>query len=298
MTSEVSAPPSAAAAAVPPRTLERLYAASGAAQWNVTLTAFAAVIAASVSHRFGSAAPDSDRIETFVRTLHLEDLALACACQEGNEAAWEHFILELRPALHAAARAIAGKNARELADGILAELFGVNEKGEPRRSLLAYYHGRARLTGWLRTVLAQRHVDTLRVAARTTAIDEESETAPALQTTASPADPHYGEYIQRAQNALNAAIGQLAPRDRLRLRMYYGEQLAMAQIGRALGEHEATVSRRLDGARRQLRKSIEATLRRQHGMSDEVIRECMRAAAESPQLHMSLVLEEESKGNA
>ena len=55
--------------------------------------------------------------------------------------------------------------ARELADSLYAELYGLNGAGGARgRALLDYFHGRSKLATWLRTVLAQRHVDALRAA--------------------------------------------------------------------------------------------------------------------------------------
>ena len=52
--------------------------------------------------------------------LHLEDLALACACAAGDEEAWEHFVLEQRPLLYRAADAIdPGGGARDLADSLV-----------------------------------------------------------------------------------------------------------------------------------------------------------------------------------
>ena len=44
-----------------------------------------------------------------------------------------------------------------------------------------------------------------------------------------------------AQGALDEAIAALESKDKLRLRLYYGQQLTLAQIGRLTGEHEATV---------------------------------------------------------
>ena len=286
--------PSTGPPIVPRETLEPLFVASRAARWDVTFDSFAAAIAASVSHRFGSASADAEEVDRFVRALHIEDLGLACACQQGHEGAWEHFVREVRPPLYAAARTIAGESGRELADGLFAELFGVNEKGESRRSLLSYYHGRARLGVWLRTVLAQRHVDTRRAGARSAPLDDTLD-RPDTPHVAFASDPHRQEYVRRAQAALDAAVARLDARDRLRLRMYYGEQLAMAQIGSLLGEHEATVSRRLNRARRQLRESVESTLRHDYGMSAAAIRECMSQAAESPELNISVVLDDDRK---
>ena len=43
-----------------------------------------------------------------------------------------------------------------------------------------------------------------------------------------------------AQAVLDEAIAGLESKDKLRLRLYYGQQLTLAQIGRLTGEHEAT----------------------------------------------------------
>ena len=96
-------------------------------------------------------------------SLHLEDLALAAACADGNEAAWDHFVREHRPVLYRAADAIDKTGAaREAADALYAELFGLTERDGERRSLFRYFHGRSSLATWLRAVLAQRYVDGLR----------------------------------------------------------------------------------------------------------------------------------------
>jgi IS30 family transposase len=60
---------------------------------------------------------------------------------------------------------------------------------------------------------------------------------------------------------LTAALERLAPRDRLRLGCYYAQQLTLAEVGRVLGEHEATVSRRLSRTRTELKKVVEHVLR-------------------------------------
>ena len=93
-----------------------------------------------------------------------------------------------------------------------------------------------------------------------------------------------------AQAVLDEAIAGLEPKDRLRLRLYYGQQLTLAQIGRLTGEHEATVSRKLDRVRRDLQDSVETLLRREHGLSEAAVRECLETAAEAPELHLTRLL--------
>jgi RNA polymerase sigma-70 factor (ECF subfamily) len=200
-----------------------------------------------------------------------DDVALARACADGSPEAWDRFVLEYRPRLYAAARAIAGPDhGRELADSLYAELFGLETRDGKRRSLFAYYQGRSSLMTWLRAVLAQRHVDALRAAARTRPLDDAS--------TAALAAPDLDPHAARRQAALNVAVREaveaLDPDDRLRLAWYYAHDLTLAEIARMSGEHEATASRKLARTRRRIREAVERTLRERFGMSDAEMREC------------------------
>jgi hypothetical protein len=82
------------------------------------------------------------------------------------------------------------------------------------------------------------------------------------------------------RRAVTAAISRLPARDRLRLGYYYAEDLTLAQIGRALGEHEATVSRNLAKARREIRTDVERQLREEERMNPSQIDECFAAVVE------------------
>lgn len=111
-----------------------------------------------------------------------------------------------------------------------------------------------------------------------------------------PVDPRRDEYVAAAQQALDSAIDTLDPRDRLRLRLYYGQDLTLARIGRLLGEHEATVSRHLSRARRTLKQRVERTLAREHGLSAAAIRACFDYAAEAPELRLDRLLSRAEDG--
>jgi RNA polymerase sigma factor (sigma-70 family) len=206
-----------------------------------------------------------------------DDVALARACADGSAEAWDRFVLEYRPRLYAAARAIAGPDrGRELADSLYAELFGLETRGGKRRSLFTYYQGRSSLMTWLRAVLAQRHVDALRAEARTRPLDDAS--------TAALAAPDPDPHASRRQAALNVAIREaveaLDPADRLRLAWYYAHDLTLAEIARLSGEHEATASRKLARTRRRIREVVERTLRERFGMSEAEMRECFERVQE------------------
>ncbi len=269
------------------RTLLRLHETSGAIGWGISSEAFRGVLCASVAHRFDSAPASSD-LDVYLASLHASDLALACACRAGHDGAWEHFIRELRPALYASARAIAGDDGRELADSLYAELFGLPGPDGERRSLLAYYHGRSRLITWLRSVMVQRLVDRRRANARFEPLEEEEP----LDVLAQPPvpDPERQRLSTLAQQALDAAIDGLEAKDRLRLRLYYGQDLTLARIGRLLGESEATVSRKLERARRALRSEVSSILRSRHGLSAAAVQQCFEYAAEAPELQLDRLL--------
>ena len=242
-------------------------------EWNLSRSEFEVALARSTARRFSGAAtpPDSDAIRRYLETLHHADLALACACSAGSEAAWEFFVAQFRQELYRAASAIAGagggSDARELADSLYAELYGLRESEGQRRSLFDYFHGRSKLGTWLRAILAQRHVDGIRRTRKLEPIEDETgaenrEITERAQTTRpDQPDPDRAKYLGMLQAALATALAALEPRERLRLAYYYADERTLAEIGRLLREHEATVSRKLERTRRNLRDRVDAVLR-------------------------------------
>src|SRR5262252_7245364 len=101
--------------------LDRLQRKGRCERWGVSRARFREALEACAS----KAGPSPQDLERTLSGLHLEDLVLACACADGHEDAWEHFVLEYRPHLYRAASALdpAG-GARELADALYGELFG------------------------------------------------------------------------------------------------------------------------------------------------------------------------------
>jgi RNA polymerase sigma-70 factor (ECF subfamily) len=267
--------------------VSRLYESSGSGRWQLPREVFVAALRRSAGRRL-PATPDAATVEAYLSSLHIADLALACACVEGSDAAWEHFIRELRPQLYSAARTIAGDDGRELADSLYAELFGLSETAGRRNSLLAHYHGRSRLLTWLRSVLVQRRIDRLRATRRLDQLPDD-ERAAELTAAGPVADPERDRLIRQAQAAVDAAIEAIEPKDRLRLRLYYGQDMTLAAIGRVLGEHEATVSRKLERARKTLRQQIERALRDQ-GLAPAAIARAFELAADAPDLQLDRLL--------
>jgi RNA polymerase sigma-70 factor, ECF subfamily len=260
--------------------VERLYVEANGAPLGVARHRFGEALQASAERALGSAGADHRAVERYLQGLHLEDLALACACAAGDDSAWERFILEQRPLLYRAADALdpAG-GARDLADSLYADLFGMRERAGERQSLFRYFHGRSSLATWLRSVLAQRYVDRLRVDRRIDTLPDDD--SPAAIAAVQPApDPDRDRHVDIIQAALDRALANLPARDRLRLACYYAQEMTLAQTGRLLGEHEATSSRQLARTRRAIRADVEQQLRTDKGMSDAEIAHCFECVTE------------------
>ncbi len=258
----------------------RCYLEARGDRWRVPFEQFTAALARSAARGLSDGPHKSREIERYLTSLHLADLALACACAAGDADAWDHFVREYRPALHRTANALdpAG-GAHDLADGLYAELFGLNDRDGDRQSLFRYFHGRSSLATWLRAVLAQRLVDRVRSGRRVEALPED-ESAAALRSPAAPPDPEREPDLRLMRTTLAAAIAALAPADRLRLRCYYGQGLTLAEIGRLLGEHEATASRQLSRVRQTIRADVERRLREDAGLTDAQVARCVATASD------------------
>ena len=285
-----------------PDLVERLYVQANAARWRLSPGHFAVALERSARKGLASGALALAQLEAYLGALHLEDLALASACAEGCEAAWEHFFTAYRAYLRAAAAAIlrckAGSaEACDLADSLFSELYGLAAGKGAERSLFRYFHGRSSLKTWLRAVLAQRHIDSIRAGRRFEELAGD-ETGDARQgmplgPETLPGDPHRERYVASFTRALQTALERLEPREKERLRLYYAEEKTLAEIGRLLGEHESSVSRHLDRVRRDLRLAVEDILRHglcaangfaaQPGLSDAEIALCLEyCAGDSP----------------
>jgi RNA polymerase sigma-70 factor, ECF subfamily len=267
--------------AIDARLVDRLYGQSDAPRWRVSKDRFAAALETSAQRAFASREKTTRDLERYLSALHLNDLALACACADGDEGAWDHFMLEQRPLLYRSADALEpGGGARDLADSLYAELYGLRERAGERQSLFRYFHGRSSLTTWLRAVLAQRHVDRLRANRRIEALPDE-ESPEAVHAPPQPVDPNRERYLSLIQHALTRAIANLVPRDRLRLACYYAQELTLAETARVIGEHEATSSRQLSRTRRAIREDVERQLKDQ-GLAEVEIDQCFASVAGDP----------------
>ena len=260
--------------------LQRLREKAQADRWQVPPEVFSHALERSAEKAFAGRTPSESELDRFFESLHLSDLALACACALGREEAWDHFVLEFRPAMFRAADAMdAGGGARDIAQALYAELFGLKEKDGVRQSVFRYFHGRSSLATWLRSLIAQRFVDRHRETRRLEPLPEEGSTAP-LRARASELDPDRTRFVTAMRAVLAAAIAALQPRDRLRLACYYAQEMTLAAIGTITREHEATVSRALARTRKGIREDVERRLREDRGFSKTEIEECFQSIAD------------------
>jgi RNA polymerase sigma-70 factor (ECF subfamily) len=258
------------------RVLDELWRASEAAGWGLERDEFDRIVfEAGTAWNFGlseGAAPTERQRAAFFRGLCLGDLVLARACAAGNERAWEHFVARCGQPLIRAAIAITGSETlgRDLADQLYAELYGLNTREGERRCPLLSYRGRGSLMGWLRTTLAQRHVDYYRRNRREEPLDEMD--APA----ADPAPETPAAELSQLDRAIEDALRGRDAEERYLLAAYYLDEQTLLQIARVLGVHEATVSRKLKRATEDTKKRVLRNLERS-GLSRRAAEEALGA---------------------
>jgi RNA polymerase sigma-70 factor (ECF subfamily) len=235
-------------------------------------------------------------IRELYTSLRVEELALARACALGHEHAWEVFLTRYREKLYDVAGYITKESsaARELADSIYAELYGTATRDGQRASKLASYTGRGSLEGWLRTVMAQEHINRYRRQRRLVSLDEETEEgiqfASAESEAAIAVDP-------RVEAAVDEVLVALPSEDRFVLASYFLDEQTLAEIARTLGVHESTISRKLDRLAKSLRKQILASLGRR-GMSRRQAQEALEVDVRDLRVNIRSRLAQETGGQA
>lgn len=234
-----------------------LFDKSGAHKYGLDYDEFEAILD-QVCCKYVPAATDQQKIR-FWRELKLEELVLSRGCANGHEYAWEVFLTRYREKLYDIARGVTKEDssARELADSIYGDLYGTSERDGHRVSRLNFYMGRGSLEGWLRTVILQEFVNRYRKQKKLVSLDEQEEEG--VQFSAANPAP-ISPLDERLGNAVDEALGQLSADDRLVLASYYLDDRTLTEIGKVLGVHESTISRRLEKLLKVVRKQVLAGL--------------------------------------
>lgn len=265
-----------------------LFEKSNGHRYGLTQTDFC-VILEQVAAKYLPQANQPER-ERFWKELKLEELALARGCAAGHDLAWTAFLTRYREKLYDIARGITKEDsqARDLADSIYGDLYGTSEREGRRISRLSFYMGRGSLEGWLRTVVAQEFVNRYRKQKRLVSLEEQEEEG--VQFSAADPDPVLAP-DSRLGAAVDDALGQLPAEDRLVLAAYFLDERTLTEIGRLVGVHESTVSRRLEKLLKGLRKQVLAGLVSK-GMSRAQAEEALEADVRYLQLDVSRKLQE------
>lgn len=238
--------------------LPELYAKSECQKFGLSCDSFAAILC-SVAAKYIPAGASASEVCVFLRTLRLDELALARACAAGHNSAWEIFLTRYREKLYLTALRIAREEsaARDLADSLYAELYGTSTRDGQRVSKLESFTGRGSLEGWVRTVLMQEFVNRYRRSKRLVSLDQEIEDGAQF---AAPEPEMVSTADSRLESSTDEALAALSSEDRLMLAAYYLDRRTLAEVARMLGVHESTISRKLDKLAKSLRKKIVAKM--------------------------------------
>jgi RNA polymerase sigma-70 factor (ECF subfamily) len=264
--------------------LAELYQRSRAAEVGLSEAEFSAILE-EIATKYLPPETSEGGAEEFCRGLRMEELALARACAAGRERAWELFLTRYRERLYDAARSITREDgsARELADSLYADLYGMETRGGRRTGKLNYYTGRGSLEGWLRATLAQEYVNRFRRRKRLVSLEEKTEEG--VQFAA--ADPPSQQALDpRLVETTDAVLAALAAEERFILASYYLDGRTLAEIARALGVHESTISRKLEKVARAVRGKITDELVRR-GMSRRQAEEALQTDVRDLSLDVS-----------
>lgn len=275
--------------------LPELHAKSGCEKIGLAAKEFAVILCEILSKYLPHGA-DRGECHSFLLTLRVEELALARACAAGNNTAWEVFLSRYREKLYQSALRIAREDsaARELADGLYAELYGTTLRDGERVSKLSSFTGRGSLEGWLRTVLSQEFVNRYRRTKRLVSLDEENEDGAQL---AAPEPEAIAVADSRLEYATDSALAELAGEDRFVLAAYYLDGRTLAEVARMLRVHESTISRKVDKLAKVLRKKILSGLM-QRGMARRQAEEALEVDVRDLQINIRRSLTQESGTSA
>ena len=277
----------------------RLYGISKGSEYSLSLAEFSRILS-DVLDAHVSVDSGDPAIREFLESLRVEELALARACAAGTERAWDVFLTRYREGLYSAALSIARDDAvaHDMADSLYADLFGTEAPEGRRISKLYSYSGIGSLQGWLRTILAHGFIDRCRTERPTVSLsgqknededgDESDFDIPAPpQVVEKPVDP-------RVEIATDEALQSLDAEDRFLLASYFLYGRTLAELGRTLGVHESTISRRIDKLTGKLRKKIGGGLTRR-GMSRAQVEEALDIDIRDLQVNVRSQLEKKSQ---
>jgi RNA polymerase sigma-70 factor (ECF subfamily) len=202
--------------------------------------------------------PGVEPVEDELPRLHAVDLYLACACENGNDAAQKALEGMCR---EAAADALRGQDpsgalSAEVAQGLLSRLLFGGASGAGK---IGQYQGRSAMKAFLRVAAVREALNLRRARRRERPLAEDL-----LLRLVSEEDPELAlwkeRYRKEFKQAFQQVLGSLSPRDRNLLSHQVIENLSLDQIGAMYHVNRSTVCRWLQAIRDRLRQDTRAVL--------------------------------------
>lgn len=196
---------------------------------------------------------------------HAEDLRLATACLEHDEAAWSEVISLCRSMCHSLAYRYGIEHEfDDLFSAFVIKLLGT---GGNKAGVLEKYDGSASLKTYCYFVFKHLALNHLRDTRRHSVVVETETPIEAFEHPAQGKDPVVEESGRKEiSQVLHTAMAQLPAKERRIIELYYFQGLTVRQIGAILDCNASTVSRTLKNIYKTLRNYVS----RQMG-TDELI---------------------------
>lgn len=235
------------------------------------------------------------QMEKFAQLLHTSDLYLCLGCARQNARAWQCFANEFHAYVGrlAAATTQSDEEATELADSVVVDLYLPDRSG---RSRIGSFDGRSSLATWLRVLVSHRAVNQRkRSRYQYHGIDRLPETVDESALPRLDAGLREHRYGEALHEALRRACASLTDRERLVLRLRFGEVQKVQEIAARLRVHPSNVTRQIDRVCERLRAAVIQTLGERYHLSGSQIEECLPDIVENPRYSILTLLEQNDR---
>jgi RNA polymerase sigma-70 factor (ECF subfamily) len=229
----------------------------------------------------------SEPAEEVLRALPAADLYLAAACAAGNSAAITAFHDEVLPVIRPALAklGLSQTTIDEAEQRVLVMIL----VGDPVRPAIATFGGRGRLRSWVKSIA----VRTARRLAGLTEGGAPNEQDELDRLSANVDDPELAllreRYREQVRDALAAAFGALAERQRNVLRQYYIDGLTIDQLAALYHVDRATTARWVIAARGAVLDGMHDRMRHALGVSSEEVESILRLVRSELDLSLRLL---------
>jgi RNA polymerase sigma-70 factor len=219
--------------------------------------------------------------------LAIEDLYLACACVERVRGAAAAFEARYAQVIHrAVARVVVAHNDRDDAEQRVRQHLLVGAPGAD--PAIAKYPGQVALAKWISVVAIRGAMSQNRTESAERRLREK---AGAEAMGVSPEHLYMSAEIRRAlEPAVAKALGRLADRDRLILRLFLVGGMTLHAIGHSLGLSQPAVSKRVAKTREVLLADIRTTVARRLKIPEDEFSSLMRFVASRLDVNVSRAL--------